>query len=173
VASHRARDGEERQAQVRPLKVRPTYFGQLRDYVTAAGNEDIYVSVMLFEGFGLHLSLHPDNVEGHPFYAANNVNGIGVTSINDYHVLPLDGRVEALQDAYVRKVVDTVQDLQNVLYEVANESPGGGSVDAEFLGMIGLSEPPDWGDSTGWQYRVIDIVKKYEEEMGTPGTLWE
>jgi hypothetical protein len=127
----------------------PAFFERLRDYVAAAGSEGTYVSMMLFEGFGLHLSTAPDSVEGHPFHAANNVNGVGIASINDYQVLPLDPRVEALQDAYVRKVVDTVQDLPNVLYEVANESSGGGSVDAAFLGALGLSEPPDWGDSTG------------------------
>jgi hypothetical protein len=144
----------------------PAYFGRLRDYVMAAGGEGIYVSVMFFEGFGLHLSLAPDNVEGHPFHAANNVNEIGIASINDYQVLPLDARVQALQEAYIRKVVDTVQDLPNVLYEVANESSGGSSVDQEFLGAIGLSEPPDWGDSTEWQYWVIDFVKRYEAQMG-------
>jgi hypothetical protein len=145
----------------------PAFFDRLRDYVIAAGDEGIYISVMLFEGFGLHLSSPPDNVEGHPFHAANNVNGVGIASINDYQVLPLDPRVEALQEAYIRKVVDTVQDLPNVFYEVANESSGGGSVDdPEFLKAIGLTEPPDWGDSTGWQYWVIDLVKHYEEEMG-------
>ena len=144
----------------------PAFFERLRDYVTAAGNEGLYVSIMLFEGFGLHLSPPPDNVEGHPFHAANNVNGVGIASINDYQVLPLDPDVQALQEAYVRKVIDTVQDLPNVLYEVANESSGGGSVDAAFLEAIGLSEPPDWGDSTGWQYWVIDLVKSYEEQMG-------
>ncbi len=144
----------------------PAYFDRLRDYVIAAGGEGIYVSVMLFEGFGLHLSLPPDNVEGHPFHAANNVDGVGIASINDYQVLPLDPRVQALQEAYIRKVVDTVQDLPNVLYEVANESSGGGSVEeTEFLGAIGLSEPPDWGDSTHWQYWVIEYVKRYEVEM--------
>jgi hypothetical protein len=144
----------------------PAYFERLRDYVMAAGGEGIYVSVMFFEGFGLHLSLAPDNVEGHPFHAANNVNEIGIASINDYQVLPLDPRVQALQETYIRKVVDTVHDLPNVLYEVANESSGGGSVDQEFLGSIGLSEPPDWGDSTEWQYWVIDFVKRYEAQMG-------
>jgi Family of unknown function (DUF6298) len=148
-------------------KFDPAFFERLREYVTAAGNEGIYVSVMFFEGFGLHLSLAPDNVEGHPSYAANNVNEIGIASINDYQVLPLDARVQALQEAYIRKVVDTVQDLPNVLYEVANESSGGGSVEeAGFLEAIGLSEPPDWGDSTQWQYWVIDFVKQYEAQMG-------
>jgi hypothetical protein len=72
----------------------PAYFDRLRDYVVAAGNEGIYVSVMFFEAFGLHLSLPPDNVEGHPFYAANNVNEIDIASINDYQVLPLDPHVQ-------------------------------------------------------------------------------
>src|SRR5918995_5604453 len=89
----------------------PAYFDRLRDYVIWAANRGIYVSVMFFEGFGLHLSLAPDNVEGHPFYAANNVNNVGITSINDYQVLPLDPRVQSLQEAYVRNVIDTVQDL--------------------------------------------------------------
>jgi hypothetical protein len=75
-------------------------------------------------------------------------------------------RVQALQEAYIRKVTDTVQDLPNVLYEVANESSGGGSVDPRFLEAIGLSEPPDWGDSTQWQYWVINFVKQYETQMG-------
>src|SRR5215204_5315047 len=144
----------------------PAYFDRLREYVIAAGNKGIYISVMLFEGFGLHRSLAPDNVEGHPFHAANNLNDIGIASINDYQVLPLDASVKALQEAYVRKVVDTVHDLPGVLYEVANESSGGGSVDARFLEAIGLSEPPDWGDSTQWQYWVIDFLKHYESQMG-------
>jgi hypothetical protein len=140
------------------------YFDRLRDRVIAAGNEGIYVAVMLFDGWALHLSPAPDNVEGHPFHAANNVNGIGITSITDYQVLPLDSRVQALQEAYIRKVVDTVHDLPNVLYEVANESSGGGSVDKSFAEMLGLGNPPEWGDSTEWQYWVIDIVKRHEQE---------
>ena len=92
------------------------YFDRLRARVVAAGNKGIYVSVMLFDGFCLHLCPPPDNVQGHPFSAANNVNGIGISSIVDHQVLPLDPRVQALQEAYLRKVVDTVHDLPNVLY---------------------------------------------------------
>jgi hypothetical protein len=89
----------------------------------------MYVAMMLFDGWGLHLSSAPLHVEGHPFHAMNNVNGVGIESILDYQVLPLDQRVQELQEAYIRHVVDTVHDLPNVLWEVANESSGGGNVD--------------------------------------------
>jgi len=91
----------------------------------------------------------PDNLEGHPFQAANNLNGIGITSIVDYQGLPLHPRVQRLQETYIRQVVDTVHDLPGVLCEVANESSG---------------DPtnPEVGDSTRWQYWVIDFLKRYE-----------
>ena len=140
------------------------YFDRLRSRVIAAYHQGIYVAVMLFDGFALHLCPAPDNVEGHPFYWANNINGIGITSIVDYQVLPLDSRVQALQATYIHKVIDTLHDLPNVLWEVANESSGGGSVDRQFAEALGLADSPDWGDSTEWQYWVIDVVKRYEQE---------
>lgn len=143
-----------------------SYFDRLREYAIAAGRQDIYVGVMLFDGWALHLSPAPDNVEGHPFHAGNNINDIAINSIVDYQVLPLDPRVQALQEAYIHKVVDTLHDLPNVLWEVANESSGGGTVDQNFAQMLGLSESPDWGDSTQWQYWVIDVVKRYEQNQG-------
>jgi hypothetical protein len=144
----------------------PVYFDRLRDRITEAFKVGIYVAVMLFDGFGLHLSPAPDNVEGHPLHAANNINGISLTSINDYQVLPLDPRIQELQEAYIRKVIDTIAHLPNVLYEVANESSGGGHVDRNFAGVLGLTDSPEWGDSTSWQYWVIDFVKQYEQRMG-------
>jgi Family of unknown function (DUF6298) len=140
------------------------YFDRLRDRVAAAGRAGIYASVMLFEGFSLHLTETPDNIEGHPFHAANNVNDIGITSIVDYQVLPLNPGVKAIQQAYIGKVIDTVHDLPNVLYEVANESSGQ-SADAVSLPDGSAIETPI-GDSTQWQYWVIHTVKDYEREMG-------
>lgn len=142
----------------------PAYFRRLRERVTRAGERGMYVAVMLFEGWALHLSPAPDNVEGHPCHAANNVNGVGITSIVDYQVLPLDPGVRALQEAYIRQVVDTVHDLPNVLYEVANESSGGGAVDQEMAALLGVPLDTEWGDSTGWQYWVIDFVKRHERQ---------
>ena len=141
------------------------FFDRLRDRVITAGVRDIYVGVMLFDGWALHLSPAPDHVEGHPLYAGNNVNGIGITSILDYQVLPLDPRVQEIQESYIRKVVDTVHHLPNVLWEVANESPGGGPADPAFLEMLGQPASAEWGDSTDWQYWVIDVVKNHEAKM--------
>jgi hypothetical protein len=119
----------------------------------------------------LHLSPAPDHVEGHPFHAANNVNQIRIGSIVDYQVLPLDPRVQALQEVYIHKVVDTLHDLPNLLWEVANwevanESSGGGKVDPAFAEALGQAGTPEWGDSTAWQYRVIDVVRRHEAAMG-------
>jgi hypothetical protein len=142
------------------------FFDRLRARVVAAGERGMYVSVMLFEGWGLHLSPAPDHVEGHPFHAANNVNGVGIGSIVDYQVLPLDPRVQALQEAYIRKVVETLHDLPNLLWEVANESSGGGKADPAFAQALGQAGTPEWGDSTAWQYWVIDRVREHEAAMG-------
>jgi hypothetical protein len=142
------------------------YFDRLRDRVVAAGERGIYAGVMFFDGFGIHLSPRPDNVEGHPFHTANNVNDVSVESILDYQVLPLDPKVQELQDTYIRRIVDTVEDLPNVLYEVANESSGGGAANEQFAAMLGERVGADWGDSTEWQYWVIERVRRYTAERG-------
>jgi len=140
------------------------YFERLRDRVVAACDNEIYVSLMLFDGFGLHLSQAPDNIEGHPFHASNNINGIGITSIIDYQVLPLDARVQAIQESYLRKVVDTVQGLPNILYEVANESSGTAADTVQLPDGSRIATPI--GDSTLWQYWVINFVRQHERKKG-------
>jgi hypothetical protein len=121
-------------------KFNQRYFDRLRSRVMLAGEQGIYVSVMLFDGFGVQFGRHPD--DGYPFDDGNNINEItapGTTS----HDLGIPA-VTRVQDAYVRKVIETVNDLDNVLYEVANEA---GSY------------------STNWQYHMIDLIKHYEASM--------
>jgi hypothetical protein len=142
----------------------PAYFSRLRNYTLAAGVAGIYVSVMFFEGFTMHLTPPPDNVEAHPFYGDNNINGVTIGSIVDYQVLPLEPRIQDLQEAYIKKVLDTVQDLPNVLYEVSNESSGQEAGAVQF--PDGSSIPVAIGDTTEWQYWVINRIKQYEREKG-------
>ncbi|TDD27104.1 hypothetical protein E1287_35335 [Actinomadura sp. KC06] len=117
------------------------YFDRLRTRVVKARERGMYVSVMLFEGFCAHMCDSATVTAGHPFDGQNNVNGIDIESIRDYQSDSVPPDVLALQRAYVRKVIDTVGDLDNVLYEVANES---------------------WHGSVSWQYDVIRYVKRYE-----------
>jgi hypothetical protein len=124
------------------------YFDRLRSRVIAARDRGMYVAVMLFEGWELQFT---DGWPNHPFHAANNVNDIEADLNGDgqgleYTTLNEAGmglRVLELQRAYVRKVIDTVNDLDNVLYEIANEAGG---------------------HSTQWQYDMIRFVKEYEKQ---------
>lgn len=121
------------------------YFARLRDRVVRAAARGMYVSVMLFEGWSLQFAEPPWNWAAHPFNAANNVNRIdgdanGDGSGTEIHTLG-NSRVLAVQEAYVRRVVDALGDLDNVLYEVVNESGP---------------------ESTAWQYHMTRLIKSYE-----------
>jgi CubicO group peptidase (beta-lactamase class C family) len=124
-------------------KYDPAYFNRLRQRLAAARREGVYVSVMLFEGWGLQFS--PGAWDGHPFHPANNVNGIDGDRDGDGKGVEIhelgDREVTAIQEAYVRKVIDTVNGFDNVLYEISNEN-----------------HP----DSTDWQYHMIRFIKDYE-----------
>ena len=90
-------------SQGRPTQVDLSAFDQTIRSTSRAGHggrrAGIYASVMLFEGFSLHLTRRPTTSRV-TFHAANNVNDIAITSIVDYQVLPLDARVEAAEDLH-------------------------------------------------------------------------
>ncbi len=130
-------------------KFNPQYFERLRMRVRAAGERGIYVSVMLFEGWGLrHGNRRPPTPDGwayrgHPFHPDNNVNRITGDLNGDSNVLEIHSltspAITALQAAYIRKVVDTVNDLDNVLFEVINE-----------------------GGEKEWNWWVVKTIQDYE-----------
>jgi hypothetical protein len=100
------------------------YFTRLRARVQAAQQRGVYVAVMLFEGWGLQFC--PDAWRQHPFHPENNVNGVQGDLDGDGQGLEIhtgrDARITALQRAYVRHVVDTLNEFDNVLYEISNET---------------------------------------------------
>lgn len=116
------------------------YFRRLRDRIAAAGARGIYVSVMLFDGWDLANGYNAAS-GGFPMASGNNINGVATTPAE---ALSLDNpAITARQEAYVRKVIETVGDLDNVLYEIANET--------------------DRSDRTvAWQYHMIDFVHGVE-----------
>ncbi|MFQ6096681.1 MAG: DUF6298 domain-containing protein, partial [Armatimonadota bacterium] len=107
------------------------YFQRLRARAAQAGENGIYVIVMLFQGFSIEDKGGLVNPwPYHPFHRNNNVNGMdgdvnGDGQGEDLHTWQGDEHpITQRQRAYVRKVVDAVNDLDNVLYEIANESHG-------------------------------------------------
>src|SRR5215468_9807329 len=123
------------------------YFDRLRSRVVEAGQYGIYVSVMLFQGFSSQRkNLGGGNPwTGHPFNVSNNINGInGDPSGNDngeeVHSLVVPA-ITSLQEAYVRKVVDTLNDLDNVLYEISGDAPA---------------------SSRAWTSPMINYLKNYQ-----------
>ena len=117
------------------------YFARLRERVQAAAKRGIYVSVMLFEGHCLQFA--EEGWRFHPFHPDNNVNQLSI-DWQDYYTLN-NSKVWELQASYIRKVMDAVGDLDNVLYEVCNEA-----------GPY----------STEWQYQVIRFVKEEGRRRG-------
>ena len=127
----------------------PVYFKMLRSRLLAAKKRGIYMSVMFFCGWGTSMELI--GWKSHPFNAANNINGIngdpnGNGLGGETHTLAIP-EVTRIQEAYIRKVIDAVNDLDNVLYEVANETPA----------VI------ESHSSTEWQYHIIRFIKEYEK----------
>lgn len=124
----------------------PVFFDRLRSRVIAARDRGIYVIVMLFQGWSINVDDAGKNPWfGHYFNADNNSNGIDGDADRDglgreIHINP-GAEVRRIQQAFVRKVIDTVNDLDNVLYEISNESPAG---------------------SRNWQYELIRFLKAYE-----------
>ena len=150
-------------------KFNQEYFDRMRERIIQAKERGIYVSVMLFDGWSVD-SKFDGHVPwiGHPYNIVNNVNDIDA-DINqngngeETHTL-VGTPVTALQEAYVRKVIDTVNDLDNVLYEISNESPGDNPEAREFDG------------SRDWQYHFLDFVREYEAQKPLQhpvGMTWE
>ena len=121
-------------------KLDQKYFDKMRTRTVIAGQNGIYVSVMLFNGYEWQFDTNPK--DGDPFIASNNINGVDCPGACPTNSAEMSDAVWEIETAYFREVVDTVSDLDNVLYEVSNEA---GS---------------PYSDS--WQVRVIDYLKRYE-----------
>ena len=128
-------------------RLNPAYFDHLHSRVAAAQDRGIYVSVMLFEGWSVEKKGQVGNPwQGHPFNSANNINGVdgdldGDGEGKEVHTLRVPEEITNLQKSYVRKAIDTLSDLNNVLWEIGNEMHTG---------------------SVEWAYHIIRFIHDYE-----------
>jgi hypothetical protein len=103
---------------------------------------------MLFQGWELEKKGRYANPwNGHPYNKKNNINRIDGDpngKENGYQIQTLEiPAITRLQETYVRKIIDTVNDLDNVMYEISNESDD---------------------TSTQWHYHIINHIHEYEKK---------
>lgn len=95
-------------------------FTRLREFVVQAGKRGIVVEVNLFT------PMYEDRLWAvNPMNAQNNINGIGAVKREDVFTLK-DEQLTWVQDTLVKKIVQTLLDLDNIYYEVCNEPYFGG-----------------------------------------------
>ncbi len=125
------------------------YFDRLLARVTQLQQNGIYAIVQLFDGYGIgnnRCGTSSPGGDGYPFTGVNNINGIddgyrsgssGTASMT----MGAANNITAVQDAYVRKVIDTLSSSPNVLWEISQEAPD---------------------NSTWWQDHMIALIRGYE-----------
>ncbi len=126
----------------------PAYFDRMRARILKASNKGIYASIMLFQAFS---GVWPKGGEtfkynafaGHYYNRDNNIQKLDGDKNKDKILDINDPKVREYQAAYIKKIIDTVWDLDNVLYEVINE---GGNVE--------------------WDAFVVKTIKDYEKAKG-------
>jgi hypothetical protein len=120
------------------------FFNRLRTRAQALNDAGIYVGVYLFTGEWLNVFRCSN--DGYPFTGANNVNGVddgysggkkGISSIT----MTAPNAITRFQDTYVDRVIDTLNDLPNVLWIVSEEAPS---------------------NSTWWNDHQISHIRTYE-----------
>ncbi|MBL7697118.1 MAG: DUF4038 domain-containing protein [Chitinophagaceae bacterium] len=129
-------------------KLDETYFARLRERVKALHEAGIYAGVYLFSGEWL-LRFRSGS-DGYPFTGGNNINGVDdgyVENSNESAVASITmkstNEITRYQDEYVKKLINTLNDLPNVLWIVSEEAPA---------------------TSAWWTDRMISFVRDYEKE---------
>ncbi len=98
-----------------------TYFDRLRDRVQKLGETGIYAGVYFFSGEFLLRFRCPG--DGYPFTGSNNVNEVDDGGGTGSVTMTAPNAITAIQDALVKKIIDTLNDLPNVLWIVSEEAP--------------------------------------------------
>jgi hypothetical protein len=135
-------------------KFNPTYFDRLRKRVEVLRDAGIYVGVYLFTGEWQNIFRCPG--DGYPFTGANNINGVddgytggakGIGSVT----MTAPNNITIFQDTYVEKLVDTLNDLPNVLWIVSEEAPANSTW---------------WNDHHISHLRAYESGKPYQHPIG-------
>jgi len=132
------------------------YFDRLLARVQQLQANGIYAIVELFDAN--QLTSARCSTDGYPFTGANNINtGVddgyttGASGVNSV-TMTTNNTISNFQDAYVKKVVDTLNNQPNVIWEIAEEQPG--------------------ASMTWWAPHMMGLVKAYEGGGVFEGTTY-
>jgi len=126
-----------------------SYFDRTRARALQLYGSGLYAVVELFDGLGLTVNRCGNSSptgDGFPFTGVNNINSVddgytsGAQGEGSMTMTSLNS-INTFQDAYIRKIIDTLNDVPNVIWEISEEAPTG---------------------STFWQNHVISVIQSYE-----------
>jgi len=118
-------------------KFNPEFFIRLRNRCIAARDKGIYVSLCLFWGYPTYAL---DGYTYSYYNINNNINGVDGHSPLGSQSLDYPACVTA-EENYIKRVIDEINDLDNVMFEIANEA----------------------GDTKAWQYHMVNVIHDYEK----------
>lgn len=108
-------------------KFNPSFFDRLRAVCAAARQRGIFLQLTLFDAWMIK---HPHLWRLHAYHRDNNINGVdgdprntGMGTDGEQGFCSLGNpKVLEAQKAFIRKVVDAVNDFDNIFFEIANEN---------------------------------------------------
>ena len=124
-----------------------TWFARLRQRCIDAGNQGIYVDITLFDGWSVWNRNAFNVFDYHPYSSNNNVNGVNGDPDGDHNgnVHTVNAAWNNYQFKYIKRLIDEVNDLDNILYEIGNEC-----------------SMPSASQTDPWIRMMIDTIHAYE-----------
>lgn len=146
----------------------PEYFRRLHDFLGEAERRGIVVEISLFSSqYG-----EPQWILS-PFHAGNNVNRTDAIDRKDINTLH-NGNLLAIEELYVRELVDEANPYPNVIFEIQNEPwsdhPVLTDVVNPYLRPPARDQYPNSievadADSIAWQTRVAEWIVSEEAKL--------
>lgn len=143
-----------------------TFFNRLHARALQLYQANIYAFIEIFDGnnsgstrCGTNTS---PNGDGGPFTGVNNINGVndnytsGTAGVGAFTMTTTNG-VTAAEDAFVQHLVSVMDDLPNVVYEIAEEQPG-----TSFSGTSGYGGA---SSLTFWAPHVFSVIRAAEASL--------
>lgn len=127
------------------------YFTRFKAFVAEASKRGVVVEVTLFCPY------YPNSDDKSkstmwplsPWNAANNINGLGKVAFNQVHTLDGHGGLLAVQERFVKRIVEELKDADNVYYEICNEP---------YFGGVTLE----------WQHHITRVIAETQKAHANP-----